>query len=119
MAKVVGVENATSNKETIYDPTCGSGSLLLKAVELANTTKGVNLTVYGQEFVTETSALARMNMWLHGAATAEIKNGNTMASPEFLDKEGNLRTFNYCVANPPFSDKKWRNNLGKPSEDIY
>ena len=119
MAKVVGVENATSNKETIYDPTCGSGSLLLKAVELANTTKGVNLTVYGQEFVTETSALARMNMWLHGASTAEIKNGNTMASPDFLDKEGNLRTFNYCVANPPFSDKKWRNNLGKPSEDIY
>lgn len=119
MAKVVGVEYATSNKETIYDPTCGSGSLLLKAVELANTTKGVNLTVYGQEFVTETSALARMNMWLHGASTAEIKNGNTMASPEFLDKEGNLRTFNYCVANPPFSDKKWRNNLGKPSEDIY
>ena len=119
MAKVVGVENATSNKETIYDPTCGSGSLLLKAVELANTTKSVNLTVYGQEFVTETSALARMNMWLHGASTAEIKNGNTMASPEFLDKEGNLRTFNYCVANPPFSDKKWRNNLGKPSEDIY
>jgi len=119
MAKVVGVENATSNKETIYDPTCGSGSLLLKAVELANTTKNVNLTVYGQEFVTETSALARMNMWLHGASTAEIKNGNTMASPEFLDKEGNLRTFNYCVANPPFSDKKWRNNLGKPSDDIY
>jgi type I restriction enzyme M protein len=119
MAKVVGVENAASNKETIYDPTCGSGSLLLKAVELANTTKGVNLTVYGQEFVTETSALARMNMWLHGASTAEIKNGNTMASPEFLDKEGNLRTFNYCIANPPFSDKKWRNNLAKPSEDIY
>jgi type I restriction enzyme M protein len=119
MAKVVGVENATSNKETIYDPTCGSGSLLLKAVELANTTKNVNLTVYGQEFVTETSALARMNMWLHGALTAEIKNGNTMASPEFLDKEGNLQTFNYCVANPPFSDKKWRNNLGKPSDDIY
>ncbi|ASY11819.1 type I restriction enzyme M protein [Candidatus Planktophila dulcis] len=119
MAKVVGVENASSNKETIYDPTCGSGSLLLKAVELANTAKNVNLTVYGQEFVTETSALARMNMWLHGASTAEIKNGNTMASPEFLDKEGNLRTFNYCVANPPFSDKKWRNNLGKPSDDIY
>ncbi len=119
MAKVVGVETATSNKETIYDPTCGSGSLLLKAVELANTAKGVNLTVYGQEFVTETAALARMNMWLHGASTAEIKNGNTMASPEFLDKKGNLTTFNYCVANPPFSDKKWRNNLGKPSEDIY
>jgi type I restriction enzyme M protein len=119
MAKVVGVESATSNKETIYDPTCGSGSLLLKAVELANTSKGVNLTVYGQEFVTETAALARMNMWLHGASTAEIKNGNTMASPEFLDKKGNLTTFNYCVANPPFSDKKWRNNLGKPSEDIY
>lgn len=119
MAKVVGVENASSNKETIYDPTCGSGSLLLKAVELANTTRGVNLTVYGQEFVTETAALARMNMWLHGATTAEIVNGNTMASPGFLDRSGNLKTFNYCLANPPFSDKKWRNNLGKPSADLY
>ncbi len=119
MAKVVGVENAKSNKETIYDPTCGSGSLLLKAVELANTVNGVNLTVYGQESVNETAALARMNMWLHGASTAEIKNGNTMASPEFVDKKGNLITFNYAIANPPFSDKKWRNNLGRQSEDIY
>jgi type I restriction enzyme M protein len=119
MAKVIGVEEAISNKQTIYDPTCGSGSLLLKAAELAQTVNGVNLSVYGQEFVTETAALARMNMWLHGSSTAEIKNGNTMASPEFLDKHGNLRTFDFCVANPPFSDKKWRNNLGKPSDDIY
>jgi len=119
MAKVIGIENATSNKQTIYDPTCGSGSLLLKAAELAQTVKGVNLSVYGQEFVTETAALARMNMWLHGSSTAEIKNGNTMATPEFLDKQGNLRTFDFCVANPPFSDKKWRNNLGNPSADIY
>ena len=119
MAKVIGVENATSNKQTIYDPTCGSGSLLLKAAELAQTINGVNLSVYGQEFVTETAALARMNMWLHGSSTAEIKNGNTMATPEFLDKHGNLRTFDFCVANPPFSDKKWRNNLGNPSADIY
>lgn len=119
MAKVIGVENATSNKQTIYDPTCGSGSLLLKAAELAQTINQVNLSVYGQEFVTETAALARMNMWLHGSSTAEIKNGNTMATPEFLDKQGNLRTFDFCVANPPFSDKKWRNNLGNPSDDIY
>ena len=119
MAKVIGVENAKSNKQTIYDPTCGSGSLLLKAAELAQTINGVNLSVYGQEFVTETAALARMNMWLHGSSTAEIKNGNTMAAPEFLDKQGNLRTFDFCVANPPFSDKKWRNNLGNPNSDIY
>lgn len=119
MAKVIGVEKAISNKQTIYDPTCGSGSLLLKAAELAQTVNGVNLSVYGQESVNETAALARMNMWLHGSSTAEIKNGNTMASPEFLDKQGNLRTFDFCVANPPFSDKKWRNNLGKPSEDLY
>ena len=119
MAKVIGVDEAVSNKQTIYDPTCGSGSLLLKAAELAQTVNGVNLSVYGQEFVTETAALARMNMWLHGSSTAEIKNGNTMASPEFLDKQGNLRTFDFCVANPPFSDKKWRNNLGKPSDDVY
>ncbi len=119
MAKVIGVESATSNKQTIYDPTCGSGSLLLKAAELAHTVTGVNLSVYGQESVNETAALARMNMWLHGSSTAEIKNGNTMATPEYLDKHGNLRTFDFCVANPPFSDKKWRNNLGKPSDDIY
>lgn len=119
LASVIGVENATSNKQTIYDPTCGSGSLLLKTYELALTATGKNLTIYGQEFKAQTASLAKMNMWLHGAETADIRVGNTIASPQFTDKNGNLQTFDFAVANPPFSDKKWRNSLGDPKNDIY
>lgn len=119
LASVIGIENATSNKQTIYDPTCGSGSLLLKAHEMAKTATGKDLTIYGQEYKAQTASLAMMNMWLHGAATAEIKIGNTITQPQFLDKNGNLQTFDFAVANPPFSDKKWRNGLGDPTRDIY
>lgn len=119
LASVIGVENATSNKQTIYDPTCGSGSLLLKTHEMALTATGKNLTIYGQEFKAQTASLAKMNMWLHGAETADIRVGNTIASPQFTDKNGNLQTFDFAVANPPFSDKKWRNSLGDPKNDIY
>lgn len=119
LASIIGVEKATSNKQTIYDPTCGSGSLLLKTHEMALTATGKNLTIYGQEFKAQTASLAKMNMWLHGAETADIRVGNTIASPQFTDKDGNLRTFDFAVANPPFSDKKWRNSLGDPKNDVY
>lgn len=119
LASVIGIENATSNKQTIYDPTCGSGSLLLKTHEMALTATGKNLTIYGQEFKAQTASLAKMNMWLHGSETADIRVGNTIASPQFTDKNGNLQTFDFAVANPPFSDKKWRNSLGDPKNDIY
>src|SRR5690606_18316654 len=101
MAKLIGVENSKSKFETIYDPTCGSGSLLLKAADEAPH----GLTIYGQEKDNTTRALAMMNMILHGEDIADIRQGDTITSPAFLNKDGSLMTFDYAVANPPFSTK--------------
>lgn len=114
MAKVIGILKATSQSQTIYDPTCGSGSLLLKAVDEAE--RGV--TIYGQEKDNATVALAKMNMILHNNATADIRQGNTMASPEFKGRNGKLKTFDFAVANPPFSTKSWMNGFD-PKEDDF
>ncbi len=115
MAKVIGIENSTSPSDTLYDPTCGSGSLLLKAAE--ETPHGIS--IYGQEKDNATRALAVMNMWLHGKPAAEIVQGNTLADPLFLDdRTGHLKTFDYAVANPPFSDKAWGNGLDAEN-DIF
>jgi type I restriction enzyme M protein len=107
MAQVLGIAQAkTSNETTVYDPTCGSGSLLLKVAEAAPTP----VSLYGQEKEEATSGLARMNMILHNNPIAVIEQGNTLADPKFLD--GNhLKTFDYVVANPPFSDKRWSTGL--------
>ncbi len=115
MAQVIGINKSKSQDETIYDPTCGSGSLLLKAADLAPH----GITIYGQENDNATRALAVMNMWLHGFPDAEIVQGNTMASPLFTDETtGELKTFDFAVANPPFSYKAWMNGLD-PNNDIY
>ncbi|MBI4322093.1 MAG: N-6 DNA methylase [Chloroflexi bacterium] len=114
IAKVIGIEKARSQSQTIYDPTCGSGSLLLKAADEAP--KGV--TIYGQERDNATAALARMNMILHDNPTAEIWRGNTLADPHFKNPDGGLKTFDFAVANPPFSDKAWTNGLD-PAKDLY
>jgi type I restriction enzyme M protein len=107
MAQVLGIAKAqTSPNTTVYDPTCGSGSLLLKVAEAAPTP----VTVYGQEKEEITSGLARMNMILHHNPGAVIEQGNTLADPKFLDGH-QLKTFDYVVANPPFSDKRWSNGL--------
>ncbi|MBP6864851.1 MAG: SAM-dependent DNA methyltransferase [Candidatus Didemnitutus sp.] len=123
IARVLGIRDAaTTNKTTVYDPTCGSGSLLLKiGDEARHGGKAVKVTLYGQEKDNATAGLARMNMILHDYATAEIKQGNTLASPHFLDGD-QLRAFDYVVANPPFSDKRWSTGLhpdegGKPADD--
>jgi type I restriction enzyme M protein len=118
MAQVLGIHNAqTTNNTTVYDPTCGSGSLLLKIGDEAKRGKGVKVTLYGQEKDNATAGLARMNMILHDYATAEVKQGNTLANPSF--KEGDaLKTFDYVVANPPFSDKRWSTGLS-PDADPY
>ena len=113
MAKVIGIGPETTQEQTIYDPTCGSGSLLLKAADEAPN----GITVYGQEKDNATYALAKMNMILHNNATAEIKHGNTLASPEFTNDDG-LDTFDFAVANPPFSDKAWGTGL-IPANDAY
>jgi type I restriction enzyme M protein len=115
MAKVIGIGQSKSQTETLYDPTCGSGSLLLKAADEAP--KGIS--IYGQELDNATRALAVMNMWLHGNQTSEIVQGNTLNNPLFKDiKTGGLKTFDYVVANPKFSDKAWTNGL-KPANDEY
>jgi len=107
MAQVLGIAKAkTSPDTTVYDPTCGSGSLLLKVAEAAPTP----VSVYGQEKEEVTSGLARMNMILHDNPTAVIEQGNTLADPKFLEGH-QLKTFDYVVANPPFSDKRWSNGL--------
>ena len=115
MAKVIGISNSTSQSQSLYDPTSGSGSLLLKAADEAPH----GITIYGQENDNATRALAVMNMWLHNFSDADIKQGNTMATPEFKDeKTGELKKFDYAVSNPPFSYKKWMNGLD-PKNDIY
>ena len=118
MAKVVGVGSAKSASQTIHDPTCGSGSLLLKAHDEAKSTAGLDLALYGQEMDNATSALARMNMILHDCPTAEIWKDNVLASPHFKAKDGALKTFDFVVANPPFSFKAWSNGFN-PGEDEF
>ncbi|MET4103975.1 type I restriction enzyme M protein [Roseovarius sp. MBR-78] len=114
MAQMLGIKDAaTSSRTTVYDPTCGSGSLLLKVGDQA----GTSVTLYGQEKDAATSGLARMNMILHDYPTAEIRQGNSLADPRFLDGEA-LKTFDYVVANPPFSDKRWTTGLD-PENDPY
>jgi len=107
MAMVVGIGLKTRQDQTIYDPTCGSGLLLLKAADQAPR----GLTIYGQENDVATWALARMNMILHGHDTADLKRGNTLADPQLKGKDGGLQRFDFAVANPPFSSNAWTNGL--------
>ena len=113
MAQVIGIGPDTQQDETIYDLACGSGSLLLRAADAAPR----GLSIYGQEKDNATYALACMNMILHDNATADLRHGNTLADPDFTDAD-RLRTFDFAVANPPFSDKAWTNGL-TPENDIY
>ena len=113
MAKVVGIGPDTRQDQTIYDPTCGSGSLLLKAADEAP--RGI--TIYGQEKDNATWALARMNMILHDNPTAELWRGNTLAAPYFKNLDSRLKTFDFAVANPPFSDKAWSNGLNAAHDE--
>jgi type I restriction enzyme M protein len=118
LAQLLGIQHAnTSNDTTVFDPTCGSGSLLLKVAVAATRGKDVKVTLYGQEKDNATAGLARMNMILHDYATAEVKQGNTLANPLFTNGD-ELKTFDYVVANPPFSDKRWSTGL-TPEADPY
>ena len=118
IAMILGIRRAAINANTTaYDPTCGSGSLLLKVGDAASQGKGVRITLYGQEKDNATAGLARMNMILHDYATAEIKQGNTLTNPLFTEGE-TLKTFDYAAANPPFSDKRWSTGLD-PEHDLF
>lgn len=113
IAKTIGIASTTKNYLTVYDPTCGSGSLLLKVAD--ETDKNVKLC--GQEMDNATAALARMNMILHNNPASEIVRENTLSTPLF--KEGSqLKTFDFVVANPPFSFKSWSNGVD-PVHDVF
>ena len=112
MAQVIGIRDAeTTANTTVYDPTCGSGSLLLKVADEA----GTSVTLNGQEKDAATGGLARMNMILHDNPTALIMLGNTLTDPQFKDGAG-LKVFDFVVANPPFSDKSWSTGLDPPND---
>jgi len=114
IARVIGISpDNTKASTTAYDPTCGSGSLLLKVASQA----GKHITLEGQEKDVTTAGLARMNMILHDFPTANILSGNTLSAPKFKNGE-QLRTYDYVVANPPFSDKTWTTGL-TPSKDPF
>lgn len=114
LAKVIGIGGDTTQDMTVYDPTCGSGSLLLKASDEAPR----GLTIYGQEMDNATSALAKMNMILHDNATAKIWNDNTLSAPQWKEANGDLKMFDFAVANPPFSSKNWTNGLNVESDEF-
>ncbi|MFP6196964.1 type I restriction-modification system subunit M [Helicobacter pylori] len=110
LSLLLGIDENTRQDKSIYDPTCGSGSLLLKASSLA----GKNgLTIYGQEKDISTTALCKMNMILHNSADADIAKGgfSTLSDPLFTTENGMLKTFDYVMANPPFSLKNWTDGL--------
>lgn len=108
MAKILKISESKKSPIEVYDMACGSGSLLIKAGNEAVDNSKVYL--YGQEKDTNTAGLCVMNMFLHGNATAQIKSGNTLTNPQFLENR-KIRSFDFCVANPPFSVKKWNTDL--------
>ncbi len=113
VAKVIEANKADTGMHTVYDPACGSGSLLLKVAEEAK-----RISIYGQELDTATAGLATLNMWLHGKPEAEIKKGQSTLSTPLFTEHSSLKTFDYVVANPPFSYKSWRNGFD-PEHDLY
>ena len=129
MAQVIGIDRATGSNKTLYDPACGSGSLLIRAADAApKKIDGTpNVAIFGQEKTKETAGLARMNFVLHNMAAAEVVgNKSTLANPQFKDERNPnlLKTFDYIVMNPPFSDKSWMDGMnmtvkGDKAEEQY
>lgn len=99
MAMVIDLNRAKSGLQSIYDPTCGSGSLLLKVHDEAKGRTGFDLALYGQEWDNATCALARMNMVLHDCPTAVIWQDNSLSDPHFTNPDGSLKAFDFVVAN--------------------
>ena len=123
IARLIGIgriENDVTKKWTLYDPAAGSGSLLIRAADEAPVdADGASIvTIFGQEKYPDTAGLAKMNFILHNKGTGEIKSGNTLSSPQYIDDFGELQKFDFIVMNPPFSDKAWTDGI-KPSNDKY
>ncbi len=112
LAKVIGIDKIKPREEdyTVYDPACGSGSLLIKAADEAP----FDISIYGQEKESTTAGLAKMNFVLHNKATAEIRDANTFSSPQYFEEGSNdeiIKRFDFSVANPPFSLSNWTDGL--------
>lgn len=114
VSKVIGITADTRQDQTAYDPTCGSGSLLLKVAD--ESPRG--LTLYGQDEDNSTVSLAKMNVILHGNPTAEIWQDHTLAMPHWKQADGSLKTFDYVVANPPFSYSRWTHGVNFTNDDF-
>ena len=109
LAKVIGIDKVDDPDTSVYDPACGSGSLLIRAADEAP----IEVAIYGQEKEITTAGLAKMNLVLHNKATGEIYAGNTFSDPHYKDDKDDsvLRRFDFAVANPPFSLKNWTDGL--------
>ena len=118
IASIIGLNSVKNSSQTIYDPTCGSGSLLIKAHDEAKSRTGFDLAIYGQEMDNATKALARMNTILHNCETSSIERENTLSTPMYKNPDGSLKTFDFVVANPPFSIKAWSTGFD-PTNDIF
>src|SRR3990172_2231082 len=114
IAKVIGASNAKRKDWTVYDPTAGSGSLLLKVAREAPH----GITIYGQENDVATRAMAMMNMWIHNNVEADIRRENTIATPLFKNNDGTLKTFDFVVSNPPFSFKAWSSGIDPDNDEF-
>ncbi len=102
--------------ETVYDPACGTGGMLIEAIRQMDDEKATYGRIYGQEKNLATSAIARMNLYLHGAQDFKVTQGDTLRSPNYMYR-GELRTFDCCIANPPFGLSKW--GADQFASDIY
>lgn len=119
MAKVIGLSGATTTDQTIYDPACGSGSLLIRANDEAKSEDLPDgITIYGQEFDVNTAGLAQMNLVLHNKSTGKIANANTLSNPKFKNGD-RIERFDFAVANPPFSYKSWGNGIDATSDERF
>lgn len=113
MAKVVGIGKDERQMISIYDPTCGSGSLLLRAKAEAKH----NASIDGQEKDLATIGMARMSMIIHGVDDAELRHGDTLNDPLHKQNDTTLQQFDYVVANPPFSMKGWKKSAN--DQDLF
>lgn len=123
IARLIGIGDIKPMPDkswTLYDPAAGSGSLLIRAADEAprNALGYPLVTISGQEKDHSTAGLANMNLVLHQKGTGKVERGNTLVDPFFKDGFGQLRTFDFIVMNPPFSDKSWSDGLNA-SDDPY
>jgi len=113
MAKLIGISSDSRPNISIYDPTCGSGSLLLRAKAEAKT----KVSLDGQEMDLATIGMAKMSMIIHGDELAELRHGDTLNNPLHTENDTTLEQFDYVVANPPFSQKAWMKSVSE--NDTY